>query len=213
MDKQLSFLLEKFSLESEKQLRPKGKRFKDPSFKPKNAIEYDTTGLVVRDKLQVLTDRPNYKIYPLSGEEEQCAFCRGSSTEEELRVKVGPMYGPLKLHHSKEGAVYVHEMCALWTPEIFLDNRNKFKNLKKAVKRCNKLTCKFCKERGGGLGCFVKSCDATFHYLCAKLSNCLFVNTKFIVYCEQHRTEAPQECLDEEDSIEEEDNIEVEDNL
>lgn len=44
MDKQLSFLLEKFSLESEKQVRSKERRIKDPFHKPKNAIEYDTTG-------------------------------------------------------------------------------------------------------------------------------------------------------------------------
>ena len=144
----------------------------------------------MRDKLQVLTDRPNYKIYPTIDQEEQiCAFCRGTSTEEELRVKVGPVYGPIRF--KQDEAAYVHELCALWTPEIFLDGRNKFKNLRKAVKRCNKLVCSFCKDRGGGLGCFIKNCDKTYHYLCAKLSNCLFVNTKFIIYCENHRSEAP----------------------
>jgi hypothetical protein len=139
----------------------------------------------------VLTDRPNYGIYPLSNEEEYCAFCKGSSIEEELRVKMGPVYGPIKLNKGKEGAAFVHELCALWTPEIYLDSKNKFKNLKKAIKRCNKLYCSFCKERGGGLGCFIKNCDSTYHYLCAKLSNCLFVNTKFIIFCEKHRNEAP----------------------
>ena len=99
------------------------------------------------------------------------------------------MYGPIKV---KGQNVFVHELCALWTPEIYLDERNKFKNMTVGIKRCNKLTCNLCKERGGGLGCFIKDCYRTYHYLCAKLSNCLFVNSKFIIYCEQHRIEAPK---------------------
>ena len=65
------------------------------------------------------------------------------------------------------------------------------------------MRCSLCKEKGGGLGCFVKTCDKSYHYLCAKNSNCLFVNSKFIIYCDDHRGEAPEECLEEE-KIEEE---------
>ena len=123
-----------------------------------------------------------------------------SSRDEELRIKCGPVYGPIRI---KGNQIYVHELCALWTPEIFLDDNNKFKNLGKAIKRCRKLKCTLCKEKGGGLGCFIKNCDKTYHYLCAKVSNCLFVNSKFIIYCEDHRNEALPEFLEEE-KIEEE---------
>jgi hypothetical protein len=138
-------------------------------------------------------------------EYEICAFCRGSSDSEELRIKCGPMYGPIKLKQfGGTGNAYVHELCALWTPEIFLDEKNKFKNLTKGIKRCNKIKCTFCKEKGGGLGCFIRDCHKSYHYLCAKDTNCLFVNSKFIIYCEDHRSEAPDEYLEEEKLVEEE---------
>ena len=100
-------------------------------------------------------------------------------------------------------SAYVHELCALWTPEIFLDDKNKFKNLSKGIRRCNKIKCTLCKEKGGGLGCFVKDCFRSYHYMCAKDSNCLFVNSRFIIYCEEHRSQAPPECLEEEKEEEE----------
>ena len=116
-------------------------------------------------------------------------------------MKCGPMYGPIKLRF---GNAFVHELCALWTPEIFLDDKNKFKNLAKGIKRCTKIRCSLCKEKGGGLGCFIKDCDKSYHYLCAKVTNCLFVNSKFIIYCEQHKAEAPPEYLEEEKLVEDE---------
>ena len=126
------------------------------------------------------------------------------SDDEELRVKCGPVYGPIRLHLAGgSGQAFVHELCALWTPEIFLDDKNKFKNLGKGIRRCNKIKCSFCKEKGGGLGCFIKDCHKSYHYLCAKESNCLFVNSKFIIYCEEHRPLAPEDYLEEE-KIEEE---------
>lgn len=117
-----------------------------------------------------------------------------------MRVKCGPIYGPIKVSHE---SAYVHELCALWTPEIFLDDKNKFKNLSKGIRRCNKIKCTLCKEKGGGLGCFVKDCFRSYHYMCAKDSNCLFVNSRFIIYCEEHRSQAPPECLEEEKEEEE----------
>lgn len=159
----------------------------------------------MRDYLQVLQERPQYEIHPLQGDFEVCVFCRGSSLDEELRVKCGPVYGPIKVKMAGgSGDAYVHELCALWTPEIFLDERNKFRNLGKGIKRCKKLKCHHCKEKGGGLGCFKTECFKSFHYLCAKETNCLFVNSKFIIYCEDHRDYAPKDYLEEEKIDEEE---------
>jgi hypothetical protein len=47
--------------------------------KAKNEIQFNSSGQVVRDKLQVLQERPYYNIYPIMSELEICAFCRGSS--------------------------------------------------------------------------------------------------------------------------------------
>lgn len=103
--------------------------------------------------------------------------------------------------------MFVHEMCALWTPEIYLDDGNKFRNLSKGIKRCSKIKCSFCKEKGGGLGCFIKNCQNSYHFLCAKLTDCLFVNSKFIIFCKDHKAEAPQEYIDEEKEDEEDEEL------
>ena len=47
--------------------------------KAKNEIQFNSSGQVVRDRLQVLQERPYYNIYPIMSELEICAFCRGSS--------------------------------------------------------------------------------------------------------------------------------------
>ncbi len=93
----------------------------------KNEIQFNPNGQVIRDNFQVLQERPHYKIHPIVAEYEVCAFCRGPSDSEDLRIKCGPMYGPIKV--GVTGSAYVHELCALWTPEIFLNEKNKFKNL------------------------------------------------------------------------------------
>ena len=102
------------------------------------------------------------------------------------------MYGPIRV---KQKDLFVHELCAVWTPEIYFDSNNKFKNMNKALKRCLKINCSLCKERGGGLGCFVENCKKSYHYLCALASNCFFVHDKFLIYCEDHRNRVPEEDL------------------
>jgi BRCA1-associated RING domain protein 1 len=94
----------------------------------------------------------------------------------------------------------VHELCAIWTPEVFLDDNNRFKNMAKALKRCKKLKCTFCGDLGAGLGCLNKDCKNTFHFLCAKTAACLLVGSRFIIFCPEHRlTDATEEEKKEED--------------
>ena len=70
-------------------------------------------------------ERPNHSIYPSSAnnEEEPCCFCGAMSSEETLREKLGPVYGPIRVKGHK---IFVHELCAIWTPEVYLDDKNKF---------------------------------------------------------------------------------------
>jgi hypothetical protein len=118
-----------------------------------------------------------------------------------LRVKCGPIYGPIK----NQGKNYfVHELCALWAPAVFLNDKNKFRNLFDEIKRSRKTRCSLCKERGGVLGCRIETCKNTYHYNCAKDENCLFAIDKYIIYCPQHRDEAPEEYKDIEKAYEEE---------
>ena len=86
----------------------------------------------------------------------------------------------------------MHELCAIWTPEIYLDAINHFQRFKEALKRCKKLLCSHCQEPGAGLGCFNSECTATYHYLCAKNAGCVLVGGKFIAFCERHKEEAKE---------------------
>jgi [histone H3]-lysine4 N-trimethyltransferase MLL3 len=105
-----------------------------------------------------------------------CVFCRQDSDNLTLRELVGPVMGPIEVSFKKKKSkVYCHEMCALWTPEIYLSEQNRFKGLKEAIKRTKVQRCSYCDEVGGGLGCFIENCKETYHYLCAKKAECLFI--------------------------------------
>ena len=158
-------------------------------------LEFNVEGEVKEDREHLLNyDRPNHKIYPIQRNgrylpDVECAFCGQLSSSEELREKVGPVYGPLKVGKKE---VFMHELCAIWTPEIYQDEvTNRLKGMKEATRRCRKLTCTFCGEIGAGLGCFNNSCRATYHFLCAKTANCILVNSRFIAFCPDHAHEAP----------------------
>lgn len=74
-------------------------------------------------------ERPNYPIYPVYKDgklldAKPCAFCRELSSNELLREKVGPVYGPVRVNKREE--YFVHELCVMWTPEICLTVINKF---------------------------------------------------------------------------------------
>ena len=103
------------------------------------------------------------------------------------------MYGPIKIAGE---SIYAHELCAKWTPEIYQDDNNKFLNMKSAIKRCDAQKCYFCTERGGGLGCYIESCERSYHYLCAETDNCLIVTKDWCVYCSEHKGLAPQDARD-----------------
>lgn len=115
-----------------------------------------------------------------------CAFCTNSSKDDDMALKLGPFYGPFEDNLSYR-KYYVHELCGLWSPNVFLDHNSKFKNIVKEIKRSNKLDCKYCGNKGGGLGCSLKKCLNNYHVLCAKVLNCDFNDQKYIILCPEHK--------------------------
>jgi len=61
LKRKLVFKLQKF-------ITVQARSKKKTETKAKNVIEFDETGQVVRDKLQVLQERPRYKIYSVESE-------------------------------------------------------------------------------------------------------------------------------------------------
>ncbi len=47
----------------------------------------------------------------------------------------------------------MHELCAIWTPEVYLDKGDHFKNLMTGIQRSSKLLCSHWGRFGAGLGC------------------------------------------------------------
>jgi len=126
--------------------------------------EIGTANPTLENDGDIVLNRPSDKIYNGSAE-VICAFCRTSNKDKSAIRDLGPFYGPFK---NKQKSLYVHELCAIWTADVYLDPKtDKLKNLLKEVKRCNKMMCNHCGKYGGGLGCLDRRCRKTYHFKCA----------------------------------------------
>ena len=106
-----------------------------------------------------------------------CGFCGDSCLEEYKLLKLGPFYGPVKKGNNK---FYFHELCAIWTPAIYLDDNGKLKNVHKEIKRSRKLFCSYCGLRGAGLGCSNNNCKNNyFEFISPLISTSHFCQKKF----------------------------------
>ena len=60
------------------------------------------------------------------------------------------------------------------------------KNVVKEIERANNLICSFCGEYGASTGCNVKTCNCTYHFLCAKKDGCHFNWDLYLIHCKNH---------------------------
>ena len=100
----------------------------------------------------------------------------------------------------------MHEFCAIWVPEVYLDEDNKLKSLTEGLERARKHLCAAsdCHEYGAAIGCQIEECKKSYHYDCAERSGCLMIRTQFQIYCDEHCDLAPADLIensDEEDSL------------
>ncbi|XP_073711312.1 uncharacterized protein phf11 isoform X3 [Misgurnus anguillicaudatus] len=115
-----------------------------------------------------------------------CVLC-GTSDETEIT-------GAL----SSKDHISAHQNCLLFASGIYCKNSPTYDDLfgftvddiKKEVRRGNKLTCYHCSRRGATAGCEVKRCKRSYHYPCARedKANVIEDSTKgrYILYCEKH---------------------------
>lgn len=174
LNQQTKILVNKKMLEEEKEM-----------YFNLQGVKYNSDG-------KIDSNRPNMKMYDSSSNYEvPCIFCGCFSKDEYMLLKLGPMYGPVK----KGGKnYYFHELCALWTSGIYLDENNKLKNVIKEIKRTRQISCTFCGERGAGLGC--EACKASYHYLCARSDLCYINKQKYSMYCKYHKNQIKNEDED-----------------
>lgn len=116
-----------------------------------------------------------------------CVFCKEGSDELDMIKKLGPMICVKDY--------YMHENCSVWTSKTYLDENLKFHNLDSAIKNASQLECSFCNKTGAGCGCEVAECKNSYHFLCAKIEGCTFINEKYNIYCPRHESFIPKADL------------------
>ncbi|XP_012696481.1 PHD finger protein 6 [Clupea harengus] len=131
----------------------------------------------------------------------KCALCRTSRDKE---------CGPLLVSDNQK--VAAHHKCMLFSSALVTshsasENIGGFsvEDVKKEIKRGNKLMCSQCHRPGATIGCDVKTCRRTYHYYCALWDK---AQTKekpsqgiYLVYCRKHR-DALQDASDDEQGVE-----------
>ncbi|KAL7585327.1 hypothetical protein Lser_V15G45369 [Lactuca serriola] len=121
----------------------------------------------------------------------------GSSSSEEPTYDVwdgfgdepgwlGRLLGPINDRFGIAG-IWVHQQCAVWSPEVYFAGLGCLKNVRSALCRGRVLKCSRCGRRGATIGCRVDRCPKTYHLPCARVNGCIFNHRKFLIACTDHR--------------------------
>ncbi|CAF94680.1 unnamed protein product, partial [Tetraodon nigroviridis] len=131
----------------------------------------------------------------------KCAFCRTSRDME---------CGQLLVSDSQK--VAAHHKCMLFSSALVTspsdsDNIGGFsiEDVKKEIKRGNKLMCSSCHRPGATIGCDVKTCRRTYHYYCAVKDKAQIKENPsqgiYLVYCRKHRDTSPEDLQEEDEGV------------
>lgn len=99
---------------------------------------------------------------------------------------LGRLLGPI---HDRFGIarVWVHQNCAVWSPEVYFAGLGCLKNVRAALCRGRLLKCSRCGRPGATIGCRVDRCPKTYHLPCSRTEACIFDHRKFLITCNDHR--------------------------
>ncbi|KAK6946682.1 AAA ATPase, AAA+ lid domain [Dillenia turbinata] len=98
------------------------------------------------------SEEPNYDIWDGFGDEPGC---------------LGQLLGPVNDRFGI-ARVWVHQHCAVWSPEVYFAGLGCWKNVRAALYRGRALKCTCCGRRGATIGCHVDRCPKTYHLMKAK---------------------------------------------
>ncbi|KAJ7948695.1 Atpase family aaa domain-containing protein [Quillaja saponaria] len=139
--------------------------------------------------------KPPKKLVEDLGESENEAYS-GSSASEEPNYDIwdgfgdepgwlGRLLGPINDRYGIAG-IWVHQHCAVWSPEVYFAGLGCLKNVRAALCRGRALKCTRCGRRGATIGCRVDRCPKTYHLPCARDNGCTFDHRKFLIACTDH---------------------------
>uniref|UniRef100_A0A3P9LBK7 PHD finger protein 6 n=1 Tax=Oryzias latipes TaxID=8090 RepID=A0A3P9LBK7_ORYLA len=131
--------------------------------------------------------------------QQKCAFCRANRDKE---------CGQLLVSDSQK--VAAHHKCMLFSSALVTSHADgdtiggfSIEDVKKEIKRGNKLMCSSCHRPGATIGCDVKTCRRTYHYYCAVKDKAQVKENPsqgiYLVYCRKHRDAALDDVEDEEE--------------
>ncbi|XP_052207122.1 uncharacterized protein LOC127811372 isoform X2 [Diospyros lotus] len=99
---------------------------------------------------------------------------------------LGRLLGPINDRYGIAG-IWVHQHCAVWSPEVYFAGLGCLKNVRAALCRGRVLKCTRCGRPGATIGCRVDRCPKTYHLPCARANGCIFDHRKFLIACTDHR--------------------------
>ncbi|KAK1410138.1 hypothetical protein QVD17_36672 [Tagetes erecta] len=117
-----------------------------------------------------------------------CAFCHSTKITDGSGALVSYARGKQVVANATNFSklTYVHEKCTDWAPQIYFQN-GFIRNLESEVARANKLKCSNCGKKGAVLGCYMKSCQKTYHVPCAyDIPECRWDCVDFLLLCPKH---------------------------
>ncbi|XP_048235608.1 uncharacterized protein LOC8268832 [Ricinus communis] len=140
--------------------------------------------------------KPPKKLIQDAGDSENETYS-GSSASEEPNYDIwdgfgdepswlGRLLGPINDRHGIAG-IWVHQHCAVWSPEVYFAGLGCLKNVRAALCRGRALKCTRCGRPGATIGCRVDRCPKTYHLPCARANGCIFYHRKFLIACTDHR--------------------------
>lgn len=130
------------------------------------------------DSTKIISNRPKNLVFK-SSVIVKCSFCNLTS---ENRSKCGPFYGPF-IHKGKYH--YIHEYCALFSPNIYIGPDGMLKNVIYDIHLAYTEKCCYCKIKGASLKC--QFCKNKYHFVCAKITNSSLDFQNFRIICPIHK--------------------------
>ncbi|GAB2230830.1 hypothetical protein Droror1_Dr00015124 [Drosera rotundifolia] len=140
--------------------------------------------------------KPPKKLIQDAAESDHEAYSGSSGAEEPNYDRwdgfvdepgwLGRLLGPVNDRYGIAG-IWVHQQCAVWSPEVYFAGLGCLKNIRAALSRGRALKCTICGRRGATIGCRVDRCPRTYHLPCARASGCVFDHKKFLIACTDHR--------------------------
>ncbi|KAF3786467.1 ATPase family AAA domain-containing protein 2 [Nymphaea thermarum] len=139
--------------------------------KPPKKWSHECNGSDIEAYNLSASEEPNYDIWDGFGDEPGW---------------LGRLLGPI---HDRFGiaGVWVHQHCAVWSPEVYFSGLGCLKSVRAALCRGRALKCSRCGRPGATIGCRVDRCPRTYHLPCGRADGCVFDHRKFLIACTDHR--------------------------